>query len=172
MTDRELTAQDAQQIDAAAKQLRENGFDTWTPEGVEHNANLLDEYFQQNRIPVTVANVFKAVEAKKQDFKWLSPAQAEWYKTAQQNPELGNYLAAHVAARGGRPGQLVNEGEELFENLILLFTEIQGRRESASPQTIANAENRILNRPGRQLRRVQQPRRTEPVSAAAKADDV
>ncbi len=169
---RELTVQDGQQIDAAVKQLRENGFDSWTQQGINHNADLLFEYFQANpAVPVTVANIFKAVEARKQDFKWLSQAQHEWYQAAQQNPELGNQLAAHLATHGGQAGRLANSGEELFENLSLLFEQIHSRRETVSPQTVADAEDRIAHRPGRQLRRVPQPRRTEPVSAAAKADD-
>jgi hypothetical protein len=168
---RELTAQDAQQIDAAVKQLRENGFDVWTQKGTQHNADLLDEYFQTNRVPITVQAVFKAVETRKADYKWLSAAENAWYKTAQQNPELGNQLAAHLATQGGRPDRLVNDGDELFENLLLLFEQIHSRRETVSPQTIAGAEDRIAHRPGRQLHRVPRPRRTEPISPAAKAHD-
>src|SRR6266480_414593 len=143
MTDRrEVTAQDAQQINAAVKQLQGNGFDVWTADGIQHNADLLDEYFQANPgLPVTVANVFKAVEARK-DFKWLPQAQADWYETSKQNPELGNQLAAHLATHG-QVGRLVNSGDELFQNLTLLFTEINSRREAVSPHTIANAEDRI-----------------------------
>jgi hypothetical protein len=168
---REYTTQEAPELYKADEQLRKNGFDSWTSEGSQHNAGLIDDFFQTNRsIPVTVANIFKAVEARKQDFKWLTPAQMEWYQTAKQNPELANQLAAHLAMQG-QVGRLVNDGDQLFENLTLLFKEIHSRRESASPQTIAGAEDRILHRPGRQLHRVPQPRRTEPQSAAAKADD-
>jgi len=165
---RQLTAQDGQQIDAAAKQLGENGFDKWTQEGISHNSDLLFEFFQANPgLPVTVANVFKAVEARKQEFKWLPQAQADWYETAKQNPELGNQLATYLATQG-QVGRLVNSGDELFANLTLLFTELQSRRESVSPQTLAAAEDRISHRPGKQLVRVPQPRKTEPTSRAAK----
>ena len=165
---RQLTAQDVAQIDAAATQLRKNGFDVWTQEGINRNADLFNEYFQANPgLPITVANVFKAVEARKQEFKWLPQAQADWYETSKQNPDLANQLAAHLATHG-QVGRLVNSGDELFANLTLLFTELHSRRETVSPQTLANAEDRISHRPGKQLIRVAQPRRTEPVSRAAK----
>jgi len=88
----------------------------------------------------------------------------------QQNPDLANSLAAHLATHG-QPGRLVNDGEPLFENLLLLFNEINSRRESANPQTIAAAEDRILHRPDKQLHRVPQARRTTPMSEAARNDD-
>ena len=168
---RQYTLEDAKQFDEAEKQLAANRLDVKGP-GATRNQDLIDEFFQTNRgIPVTVQNIYKAVEQRKNEFGWLSAAEAEWYQTAQQNLELANQLAAHLATQGHRPGQLVNDGEPLFENLLLLFKEIHSRRESVSSQTIAAAEDRILHRPGRQLHRVPQPRRTEPVSAAAKADD-
>ena len=168
MTDiREYTAQDLEQFNKAEEQLGKNGLDKWTQEGIQRNADLFDEYFRANPgLPVTVANVFKAVEAKKQEFKWLPQAQADWYETSKQNPDLANQLAAHLDTHG-QVGRLVNSGDELFTNLTLLFTELQSRRESVSPQTIAAAEDRIAHRPGKQLVRVAQPRRTEPISRAA-----
>src|SRR6266699_3173408 len=169
MTDRrEITAQDAQQIDAAAKQLQGNGFDVWTADGIQHNADLLDEYFQANPgLPVTVAHVFKAVQARKQEFKWLPQAQADWYQPSKQNPDLANQLSALLDTHG-QVGRLVNSGDELFANRTLLLTELHSRRETVSPQTIANAEDRISHRAGKQLARVPQPRKTEPTSRAAK----
>jgi len=169
MTDiREYTAQDLEQFNKAEEQLGKNGLDKWTQEGIQRNADLFDEYFRANPgLPVTIANVFKAVEARKQDFKWLPQAQADWYQTTQQNPDLANQLAAHLDTQG-QVGRLVNSGDELFANLTLLFTELHSRRETVSPQTIANAEDRIAHRPGKQLVRVAQPRRTEPQSQAAK----
>lgn len=51
---REYTAQDSQEIERASVELRENGFDDWSEEGVRINAALVDEYFQQNpTVPVT-----------------------------------------------------------------------------------------------------------------------
>jgi len=165
---REYTAQDAEQLNKAQEQLNKNGFDSWTADGIQRNAALFDEYFNANPgLPVTVANVFKAVEARKQEFKWLPQAKADWYQTTQQNPDLANQLSALLDTHG-QVGRLVNSGDELFANLTLLFTELHSRRETVSPQTIANAEDRISHRPGKQLIRVAQPRRTEPVSRAAK----
>lgn len=165
MERREYTAHDGEQFTRAEEQLSKKGLDKWTQAGIQNNADLLDEYFQINpTVPVTVANIFKCVAAREQDFRWLSQAQADWYQTAQKNLELANQLAAFLATQG-RPGQLANEGDLLFENLLLLFNEI-----NAHPQPIAYAEDRLAHRPGRQLHRVPQPRRTEPVSFAAKAD--
>src|SRR5258708_29887930 len=72
---REYTAQELQAFGAAGKQLSENGFDVWT-DGKEHNMALLNEYFQTNgNVPVTAANIFKAVEARKTEFRWVSPSE-------------------------------------------------------------------------------------------------
>jgi len=166
---RQYTQADEQQFTAAGKGLEANRLDLLGP-GTEHNTNLIDEFFQKNRnLPVTVQNVYRAVEERKNDFKWLSAAEADWYQTAQKNPDLANQLAVFLAAQG-QIGRLVNQGDELFENLTLLFTEIHSRRETVSPQTVAHAEDRIAHRPKKQLHRVPQPRRTEPVSRAAKED--
>src|SRR5258708_21520196 len=167
MERRIYTAQDAEQFEKAEEQLRKNGFDAWTPEGSQHNAGLVDEYFQANpAVPVNVQNIFKCIEARKQGFKWISLAQVKWYETAQKNLDLANQLAEHLATHGGRPGQLANAADELFANLVLLVNEI-----NTHPQPIAHAENRIAHRPGKHLQYVPQPRRTEPVSPAALADD-
>jgi hypothetical protein len=167
---RQYTDADAKQFDEAEKQLAANRLDVRGP-GATRNVDLIDDFFQKNRgIPVTVQNIYKAVEQRKNEFVWLSPAEAEWYQTSQQNQELANQLAGHLATQG-QIGRLVNDGDQLFENLTLLFKEIHSRRESASPYTIAGAEDRIAHRSGRQLHRVPKPRRTEPVSRAAKADD-
>jgi hypothetical protein len=168
---RQYTDADAKQFDEAEKQLAANRLDVRGP-GATRNIDLIDDFFQKNRgIPVTLQTIYKAVEQRKNEFVWhSSAAEAEWYQTAQQNPDLANQLAAHLATHG-QVGRLVNDGDQLFENLTLLFREIHSRRESASPYTIAGAEDRIAHRPGRQLHRVPKPRRTEPVSRAAKADD-
>lgn len=167
---RQYTQADAKLFDEAEKRLAANRLDVKGP-GATRNLDLIDEFFQKNRnVPVTLQNIYRAVEERKSEFVWLSPAEAEWYQTAQQNLELANQLAAHLATHG-QVGRLVNDGDQLFENLTLLFKEIHSRRESVSSQTIAAAEDRIAHRPGRQLHRVPQPRRTEPISPAAKSDD-
>jgi hypothetical protein len=170
-TRRQHTQADIRTIEEAAKQLRKNGFDDLTEEGLQRNGDLLHEYFESNpTVPVTIENIFRAIESRKQDYKWLSPAAHEWYQAAQQNQQLANDLANHLAGHG-QPGRLVNAGDPLFENLLLLFNEINSRRESATSQTILAAQDRIAHRPEKQLQYVPQPRRTEPVSRAAKEDD-
>ena len=167
---REYTEADGEQFAQAEKALGENGFDIYGP-GANHNAALTDAFFQANRNnPVTVDNIYRAVSERKSEFIWLTQAQADWYRTAQQNIDLANSLPAFLAAQG-QPGRLANNGDALFENLLLLFNELHARRETASTQTIQNAEDRISHRPGKQLLRVAHPRRTEPMSRAAKLDD-
>jgi hypothetical protein len=164
---RQYTDADAKQFDEAEKGLAAAGMDVYGVRSDKQRViDFIDNHFQTHRnLPVTVQNIYWAVEQRKNEFIWLSPAETKWYQVAQQNPELANQLATHLAAHGGRPGQLANDGDALFENLTLLFTEIHSH-----PQPIAHAEDRIAHRPGRQLRRVAHPRRTEPQSAAAKAD--
>jgi hypothetical protein len=175
---RQYTAQDAEAFTTAEEQLSKNGLDKWTQEGMQRNAELIDQFFQANpTLPVTLQNIYRAVETRKTEFVWLSQAQADWYQAAQQNRELANQLAAYLDTHGGKPGQLVNDGDQLFENLVALFNEIHSRHEQATSQTISAAQNRIENHRsmahangrGKQLRRVPIPRRTEPISPAAKA---
>jgi len=164
---REFTQSEAQQIYEAEKGLRESGLDV-DHGHAEHNASLILQHFQQNpALSVTVQSIYAFVEKNKNQFIWRTPAQREFDRAARQNPDLANQLATYLATQG-RPGQLANDGDQFFENLTLLFTEINSRRESASPQTIAAAEDRISHRPGKQLVRVAQPRKTEPTSRAAK----
>ena len=165
---REYTEADLEQFQAAEKALN---IDAWTSSGSSHNANLIDGFFQTHKeLPVTVQNIYRAVEERKGEFVWLLQAQVDWYRAAQQNLDLANSLPAFLAAQG-QPGRLANNGDALFENLLLLFNELQSRRESASAQTVQNAQDRIAHRPGRQLHRVPTPRRTEPISRAAKEYD-
>ena len=170
-TRREYSQSDDQQFAQAGKMLRDNRLDLFTADGAKRSLELMDEWFQAHRsVPVSVESIFRAVEERKQEFTWLSPAATNWYKAAEQNPQLANDLANHLAGHG-QPGRLANGGDPLFENLLGLFKELHSRRESATPQNIANAQNRIMNRPGPRLQFVAQPRRTEPISPAAKADD-
>lgn len=152
-TRREYTAADLKQVEIFERQIANDH-----PQ-IAADSDMLDKFFQANRqVPVTLANIYHAVG--------LSSLEGEWYELAQQNRELANQLAANLAAQG-HPGQLVNNGEQLFKNLILLFREIHSH-----PQPMAHAIDRINHRPGARLHFVPQPRRTEPVSSAAKADPV
>jgi hypothetical protein len=156
---RVYTEADGEQFSQAEKALAEVNFDVQS----QHNVALIDEFFQRNRhILVSTETIYRAIRERQSEFTYLTPAQ----QASRQNPDLAIALQTYLASQG-RPGQLVNDDE----NFLLLFTELQSRRESASTQTIANAENRIANRPGKQLHRVPKPRRTEPISRAAKEDD-
>jgi hypothetical protein len=167
---RVYTEADGEQFTQAEKALGDNRLDVSGP-GAQRNTALVNEFFQRNRqLPVTVANIYRAVEERKSEFAWLTQAQADWYRVAQQNPDLANALVGFLATQG-QPNGLVKDGDLAFENLVLLFSEIQSRGESASAYTIQNAQDRIAHRPGKQLHRVPQPRRTEPISRAAKEDD-
>jgi hypothetical protein len=167
---REYTAEEAQELFKADEQLRKNGLDSWTQEGSRHNADLLDAYFQSNpTVPVTVANVYKAIEARKQEFKWLSLVQARWFQIAQDDISKADQLANWFAAQHQQPGQLVNSGDGLFVNLALLFEKLRGYEINAT--TISHAIDRVQNNPGPKLHYIETPRRTEPQSHAAKNDD-
>jgi hypothetical protein len=161
---REYTAAEIQEINKAAEQL--HGFDE-SPEGSQHNADIIDAYFQQNRIPITVANIFKCVEARKQDFKWLSPAQVEYNKVAAENVNAAQQLVAWLDTQG-KPGQLVNLGDQAYENLTLLLIELRGR--PVDSQRIHEGIGRISFRPGRQLHYLPEPRKQDSRSHAATDD--
>jgi hypothetical protein len=152
--------------------LRDNRLDLFTADGAKRSLELMDEWFQAHRsVPVSVESIFRAVEERKQEFTWLSHAEHSWYVAAESNPQLANNIAAYFAQTSGRPGSFIKDGDPLFENMLEFFKELSSRREEVSVQSIAHAENRIANRPGPKLHYVPQPRRTEPISPAAKADD-
>jgi hypothetical protein len=166
---REFTQSEAQQIYEAEKGLRESGLDV-DHEHAKDNANLILDYFGKNPIPVTVASIYAFVEKNKNQFVWRTPAQREYDKIAAQNPQAAQQLAAWLDTQG-KAGQLANQGDDAYANLTLLLTELRNRRENASSKAIQDAINRIQNRPGRKLHYVEAPRRSQPVSVAAKNDD-
>jgi hypothetical protein len=131
----------------AEQALGEGRFDVQS----KHNVDLIDQFFQAHKeLPVTTANIYQAIRERQNEFIYLTQAQADWRRAAQSNLDLANSLASFLSALAqGQPGQLLNNEE----NLILLFNELNSRRESATFQTIQNAENRIANRPGRRLQR-------------------
>ncbi len=165
---REFTQSEAQQIYEAEKGLREAGLDV-DHEHAKDNASLILDYFGKNPIPVTVASIYAFVEKNKDQFIWRTPTQREYDKVAAQNPQAAEKLAAWLNTQG-KPGQLASSGDDAYHNLTLLLTEISGRREDVSSKTLQDAINRIQNRPGRKLRIVEAPRRTEPQSRAARED--
>ncbi len=163
--ERQYTTQDVQQIDQACVALRENGFDTFTQDGVQRNADLLDKYFQQNpNVPVTVANIYKLVEAQKANFKWLSPAESEYRKAEAENPAAAAKLSEWFATQG-KPGTLENTGNAGFENFAILLTELRGR--DVSQTTVQQAIGRIAYNGRRQLHVVPTKHVLSPAAQAA-----
>lgn len=156
---RQYSQADEEQFKQTGAQLSANRLDL-DHEHAQHNINLIDEFFQKNRnLPVTVASIFRAVEERKSEFRWLTPAQTQWYRVVTEDPDRANQLANWFATQG-KPGQLVNSGDELFENLSQLFVELRGRE--ISRQRISEAEGRISYRPGRKLHYVPAPRLVDP----------
>jgi hypothetical protein len=165
---KQLTEKEMSEILQAEVGLRDAGLDV-DHEYSPHNAKLIDDYFTNNpRVPVTVASVYAFIEANKTLFKWRTPAQREHDKISAENAAAAKQLSAWLATQG-KPGQLVNTGDAAYENLTLLLTVLRGYE--ISPARIRDGEDRIAHRPGRKLHYVPQPRRTEPQSPAAKADD-
>ena len=164
MTTRQATAQDLQEMAEAIRQLRENGWDDFTQQGSQRNADLLVEYFDQNpATPITVVTIFQAVEARKNDFKWVPKSAVEYFKVASEHPQA----AAALETWYGNQRHLVNDKEDQrYQNLASLLVELRGRE--INPTTIAQAEGRIGYKPGRKLHYVPAPRK---VSAAQHQDD-
>jgi len=145
-----------------------DGRDQETLANAEFVLNYFLEVWKQD---MTEANFALAFPQLKPHLKFYSsPQYAEFTHVANENIHAAQQLVAWLNTQG-KVGQLVNSGDDAYENLTLLLTEINGRREAVSSKTIRDAEDRIAHRPGRQLHRVPKPRRTEPVSRAAKADD-
>jgi hypothetical protein len=119
-------------------------------------------------VDFTPATLAVALDKLRDKIVFYSPAQAEYLKVANQEPERANQLANWLATQG-KPGQLVNQGDEAFDNLRLLLITLRGYE--ITPSRIRDAEDRIANKPGRRLHYAQAPRRTEPVSPAARDDD-
>jgi hypothetical protein len=136
------------------------------------NANLVRDYFTKtwNEVitPETLATAFSQLRPH---LKFKSTARLEFEKLASQEPDRATQLDLWLQDQGGKPGQLVNSlyGDETYENLTALLIALCGY--DITPERIRDAEDRIAHRTGKQLHRVPQPRRTEPVSQAAKEDN-
>ena len=166
---RPYTTADEEQFNEAKKGLATARLDLYGPDA-QHNINLIDQLFQKHRnIPITVANIHKAVEDHKNEFVWLTPAQANWFQLAKDSSDRANQLVAWLATQGKRPGQFVNTGDELFENLSLLFAKLHGYE--INSETIRHAADRVAHTSGPQLHYIPEPRREGPRSEAAKSDD-
>jgi hypothetical protein len=154
---RQFTQADERQLAEATEKLKENRVDFWTNEGSNKNTDLIWEFFQKNRsLPVTIENIYRAVEQRKTDFVWLSQEQVNYFKIAVEDIAKATELERWLATQG-QPAALVNSGDQAFENMGLLLAELRGR--SVTPETIHQAEGRISFKPGRKLHYVPLPRR-------------
>jgi hypothetical protein len=106
---------------------------------------------------VTVANICAFVESRKNDFAWRSRAQREYDKIAAENPTAAAQLTNWLATQG-KVGQLVNVGDEAFENASSLLIELRGR--SVTIDTIFQAIGRLTYRVGSKLHFVLKPRKS------------
>ncbi len=133
------------------------------------NANLVRDYFTKtwNEV-ITAETLERALPALRPHLKFKSTARLEFEKAMTAEPDRARQLDQWLKAHGGKPGQLVNTviSDDTFENLSLLLGTLGGYEISTA--RIQDAENRIQSKPGRKLHYVEAPRRTEPVSRAAK----
>ncbi len=137
----------------------------------QQNADFILNYFVNVwKQDITEQNLNTAWEHIRPHLKIYTPAQAEYFKAANRETDRANQLVNWLATHGGKPGTLVNTGDQYFENLSLLLGTLQGY-EISTPR-IQDAENRIANRAGRKLHYVPTPRREMgTITEAARNDD-
>src|SRR5260370_5842765 len=165
---RVFTENEVSEIQVAEAALRDSGLDV-DHEYANHNANIIMDYFEKNPlVPVTVQSIRAIVDLQKTSFVWRTPAQREFDRIAKENPAAAQQLADWIATTQGKPGRLVNEGDQYFENMSLLLIELRGR--PVDSQRIFEAAGRISFKPGRQLHYLPEPRKQDPRSHAATDD--
>ena len=147
---RQMSQQDTAQLLEARKGLVEAGLDL-DYENAQYNVDLLENYFETYRqIPVTVSAVYKAVEANKNSYKWLSPARQSYEGTKAQNPEQMASIERYYAGKG----LVADIPDQRYENLVLLFHELNNWQ--ISSDAVAKACGRISAKAGKQLHFVAQ----------------
>jgi len=158
---RQYSQEDLAQMDQAEQQLRAAGMDFTTAENATKNANLIGDYFQANpHLRVTVESIIHFVNGNNTSFLWRSPAQQRFDRVvAVQGAERGQQILGYLA----KQTQLVNTGEELYDNAAELLEELHGR--PIDSPNILNAIGRISaptsrfdTRTRRQLHFVPQPK--------------
>jgi hypothetical protein len=170
-TSETVTQQEIQAYVKFCKDYNVVNYDGRGPETLANADFALNYFLEVWKQDMTEANFALAFPQLKSHLKFYSsPQHAEYTHVANENIQAAQQLSAWLATQG-KPGQLANTGDEAYENLTLLLTELRNRREEVSATTIRNAIDRISHRPGRKLRIMEAPRRTEPVSTAAKNDD-
>jgi hypothetical protein len=135
---RQFTQADERQLAEATEKLKENRVDFWTNEGSNKNTDLIWEFFQKNRsLPVTIENIYRAVEQRKTEFVWLSQAQVDYSKLAVQDFARATAIESWLVSQG----TLVNTGDQFFLNAAELLLELSGH--DITPLTIQAAIGRI-----------------------------
>jgi hypothetical protein len=156
---RTYTEQDQQALTEAEIVLHKRGLDLYGA-GAQHNGEAVINYFEQNpTVRVTAQNVVAFVNANKQLFKWVSPAESEYRKVAAENPAAASQLDSWMQ-RQGRPGTVTNTGDEFYSNSAQLLVELRGHQ--IDHVTLDHAIVRIQSRAGRKLAFVALPRRVDP----------
>jgi len=159
---RHYSQEDLAQMDQAEQQLRAAGMDFTTVENATKNANLIGDHFQANpHLLVTVESIIRFVNGNNTSFLWRSPAQQRFDRVvAVQGAERGEQIRHYLA----KQNQLVNTGEELYDNAAELLEELHGRPVDSA--NILNAIGRISaptsrfdTRTRRQLHFVPQPKK-------------
>ncbi len=99
------------------------------------NANFVLNYFLEVwKQDMTEANFVLAFPQMTPHLKFYSsPQHAEYTHVANENRHLAQQLSKFLATQG-RAGQLVNAGDEAYENLTLLLTELRNRHEDPGPE--------------------------------------
>jgi hypothetical protein len=125
------------------------------------NAEFVLRYFLEVwKQDMTTANFALAFPQMKSHLKFYSsPQHAEYTHIANENIHAAQQLSAWLDTQG-KPGQLVNTGDQAFENLRLLLIELRGR--PVDSQRIHEAMGRISFKPGRQLHFLPEPRKQDP----------
>jgi hypothetical protein len=122
-------------------------------------------------VDFTPATLAVALDKLRGKIVFYTPAQAEYKKVADENPAAANQLNAWFENQN----ILVKEGDFGLQNQTTLLTELRGRE--ITKDTIAVAIERVkapvskFHAARRPLHEMQAPRRTEPISPAAKDDD-
>jgi len=163
------SSSDGAQMNAAEAELRAKGL----AEQEERVVEIIDSYFQKYRSsPVTSDTIVRLIVSTP-GLRWLSAAELEYNRTAAENPAAAQQLSTWLANQKN----LVNTGDYGFQNSTELLLELRGyeitsSNISAAIDRLQAPRGKFVSREGRRpLHFIQAPRRTEPISEAAKHDD-
>jgi hypothetical protein len=167
-----VTQQEIQSYVKFCKDYNVVNYDGRDPETLANADFILHYFLEVWKQDMSEANFALAFSQLKPHLKFYSsPQHAEYTHIANENIQAAQQLVAWLNTQG-KAGQLANSGDDAYENLTLLLTELRDRREDVSSKTIRDAEDRIAHRTGRKLNYVQAPRREMgTITEAARNDD-